>query len=230
MTSGRTAYTVILVEPENPRNIGFVARAMKCSGLQRLCIVSSARRKMEDAAYITGVSARKILREARFFTDIQTAAADCDRVIGFSRRRFSDGPQAVSLPRIHGLSACSRHAALVFGRESSGLSRGELQACDLLCFIPSAPRMSYNLGQAAAVAFYGITQGDASGDDLQNSSDTPLRPTVKERRVLLELFHQRVPKDILHKGNRERFLKRTIDKMDLSADELHMLLGLLKKF
>jgi len=47
--------------------------------------------------------------------------------------------------------------ALVFGRESQGLTRAESALCPYLARIPCRAGVSLNLGQAAAIAFFSMT-------------------------------------------------------------------------
>ena len=55
-----------------------------------------------------------------------------------------------------GLGAAGR-TALVFGRESNGLTREELALCPLLARIPCRGGVSLNLGQAVAVGLFALT-------------------------------------------------------------------------
>ena len=75
--------------------------------------------------------------------------------MAFSRRPLDLSQQAFDLPSVPpGLSVGEGRVALVFGRESNGLTREEAGLCPWLCRIPSTPGVSLNLGQAVAIALY----------------------------------------------------------------------------
>jgi TrmH family RNA methyltransferase len=222
----RPECTVILAEPENPKNIGFVARAMKCNGMDTLRIVSPED-VLSQKAFVTGTSADTILDATRFYTSLSAAVSDCTRVVGFSRRKFKNTPVKTVLSDLPGCISQNDRVALVFGRESSGLNTDELSQCDILCAIPAADRMSYNLGQAAGIVFYELA-GKPRYTQASFGVTSPAGPTHKEKDTLFNFFAERVPKDIFTKGNRAINLRNSISKMNLTRDELHMILGLLK--
>ena len=63
----------MLVDPENPLNVGFVARAMKAFGVGDLTIVSDKWSAAPPESRVTGVSAPEILDAARFTKDLAEA-------------------------------------------------------------------------------------------------------------------------------------------------------------
>ncbi|ERP39211.1 RNA methyltransferase [Chitinivibrio alkaliphilus] len=221
------SYSIVLVEPENPKNIGFVARAMKCNACTDLRIVSPHGESIHSEAYITGVSARPILSSARVYKSLLDAVADCTTVIGFSRRTFKEGPRKRTLAELQKSLICRETSALVFGRESCGLTREEMLCCHLLCTIPSAPAMSYNLGQAAAIALYSLSYGAEQAEPVYASSTEPA-PTHGEEESLFKFLAHAVPNDIFTKGQRADNMRRIIHKMGCTRDELHLFMGLLK--
>ena len=60
------ACRVVLVGPENPRNVGFAARAMLCFGASELVLVAAPWKSIPAEARKTGVAAPDILDAARF--------------------------------------------------------------------------------------------------------------------------------------------------------------------
>ena len=157
------SFRVVLVGPENPLNIGFVARAMRCFGVEELVIAASAWTEMPDGARKTGVSAPEVLDRARFTATLEEALAGCDTAAAFSRRPSTLRQRKLDLP---GGEAALRGAgltALVFGRESNGLTRQESALCPFAVRIPCREGLSLNLGQAAAVALASLTAPEAGG-------------------------------------------------------------------
>ena len=151
---------VVLVEPENPLNVGFVARAMRAFGVEELVVVSSPLTSMPAEAHVTGVCAPGILGGARFVKDLGAALRGCETAIAFSRRPTELRQEEFTLPNIPADLSLKGRVALVFGRESTGLTRAETAQCPRLARIPSQNGVSLNLGQAVAVGLFSLTAKD----------------------------------------------------------------------
>lgn len=145
---------VVLVEPENPLNVGFVARAMRACGAKELAIVTRAWSAVPDEARRTGAAAEAILDRARLVATLDEALAGADAAVAFSRRPSALRQKEFVLPDAPPLPA---KTALVFGRESAGLTREETSRCQWLARIPCRDGISLNLGQAVAVALHRFT-------------------------------------------------------------------------
>jgi TrmH family RNA methyltransferase len=144
------ANLVVLVEPELPENVGFVARAMSCFGWQNLAIVGQ-KPDPSSAAYRTATLGKDILDNSTSHPDLRSAFGKARTTIAFTRRPHRRG--LVDLPDLRATPDLDAPWALVFGRESIGLTSEEVLSCDLACRIPTAHGTgSLNLGQAAAVA------------------------------------------------------------------------------
>ena len=94
-----------------------------------------------------------VLAGARIFDTLAAAVADCRWVMGCTARRRSvamdEYPPDAAARRILGATA-QGPAALVFGRERTGLSNEELMLCHAAVHIPSVEDFS-SLNLAAAV-------------------------------------------------------------------------------
>ena len=156
--------SIILVQPEGPDNIGAAARAMKNMGLSDLRLVrppSGWKKKARKMA----VAAAGLLAAARVFDSVAGAVSDCQLVFGTSRRRgakrgmFVDFTAAVE--KIRSASRKNR-TAILFGRESRGLSNADLELCDFLFTLPaSAEYPSLNLAQAVMVVSFSLFSAEA---------------------------------------------------------------------
>lgn len=173
------SWRVVLVGPENPANVGFVARAMLAFGVSDLVLAGSAWTQMPAEAYRTGTAAPGILGKARLVPSLTEALAGCDDAVAFSRRPTVLRQEEFVLPRVPaGLGARGR-TALVFGRESAGLTREESAQCPRLARIPGAEGVSLNLGQAVAVALFALTAPRAPARLAREA-----RPPVSLERLL----------------------------------------------
>jgi tRNA/rRNA methyltransferase len=175
----------VLHRPQSAENVGAAARAMKNFGLLQLAIVAppswsgpprsgagaarSGRVPLEAPA--TGrddvlARARRLARRAsdvleaaQIHPDLRAALGAATWVCGTTSRTVEDRPCLD--PRALGAEVARRGAAgpvaIVFGEERRGLSDAELELCNALCTIPTAPAYdSMNLAQAVAVIAYEV--------------------------------------------------------------------------
>lgn len=130
---------------------------MLAFGASELVIAGVAWKSIPPEARKTGVAAPEILDAARFEPSLTEALHGCETAIAFSRRPTTLRQEEFVLPSVPpGLGASGR-TALVFGRESNGLTRDELALCPLLARIPCRNGVSLNLAQAVAVALFAMT-------------------------------------------------------------------------
>ena len=152
-----SACRIVLVGPENPRNVGFAARAMLAFGASDLVLVAAPWKAIPAEARKTGVAAPQILDAARFEPALADALRGCETAIAFSRRPTTLRQAEFVLPAAPADLGASGLTALVFGRESNGLTRAESALCPRLARIPCRGGVSLNLGQAVAVALFSLT-------------------------------------------------------------------------
>jgi tRNA (cytidine32/uridine32-2'-O)-methyltransferase len=146
---------IVLVDTSHPGNIGAVARAMWTMGLERLCLVRPKRFPAAEAT-ARAAGADALLYHARVFDTLEEALAGCVWVVGTSvRSRHLELP--LLTPREFAARAageCRRgQVALVFGREQTGLSNQELDACQSVACIGANPDFG-SLNLAAAVQIF----------------------------------------------------------------------------
>ena len=152
---------IILVSPARPENVGAAARAMKTMGFASLRIVDSEAHLKPEAGWVAHGS-QEILQNARHVATLADALVDIDFTVATtarSRARFHyycTPPQL--LTQLEEKSHWVNHAALVFGREDSGLTNEELELADILTGVPMvADYPSLNLGQAVMVFCYQLS-------------------------------------------------------------------------
>ncbi len=222
---------IVLVETTHPGNIGAVARAMKTMGLSRLCLVSP---KIFPSAECTARAsgADDILAAARVYGDLVQAVQGCRLVVGTSaRRRTVDWPELdprQSAARLMGEAALGP-VALVFGRESSGLSNAELERCNFLAHIPSNDDFS-SLNIAAAVQLFAY---ELRMTELAGAADS-----VEKREVAsadaLEGLHRHLAQTLLdmefadpNQSNKlMRRLRRLFNRARPDNEEINILRGI----
>ncbi|HKJ04450.1 MAG TPA: RNA methyltransferase [Geopsychrobacteraceae bacterium] len=162
---------VVLVEPQGPRNIGSVCRAMLNFGLTDLRLVNPQTNHLSHDARQMAVSATTLLEEAKLYTSLEAALADRTLSYGTTRRFgkyredmiHPDEAARQLLPQTE-----NGRVGLVFGREDKGLHTLELDLCQRFITIPTDERLpSMNLSQAVLVCLYEISKarGELAGLD-----------------------------------------------------------------
>lgn len=156
--------SIVLVEPENPDNIGAVARAMKNMGLSDLRLVRPVKGWRVKGKKLA-MSAGDLLAKARAFTSLEKAVSDSAWVLGTTRRLGSKRGQVISFENaVAEIFQKSRmvSVAVLFGKESKGLDNESLKRCDSVLNIPSHPDYpSLNLAQAVMVVAFSLFQQSA---------------------------------------------------------------------
>lgn len=152
---------IVLVETSHPGNIGAVARAMKNMGLAHLVLVNPKQFPHEQAnARASG--ATELLEKAQVVATLSEAIADCSMVYASSARQRAL-PWPMTTPRKMASEIMqqkdSQPVAIVFGRESTGLSNEELALCQVHCHIPTNPNYSsLNIAAAVQIIAYELYQ------------------------------------------------------------------------
>jgi TrmH family RNA methyltransferase len=133
---------------------------MKNMALKNLILVSSTDAGPETEALPMSSGAYDIIERARRTDSLPDALGDCIMAVGTSarigRKRSNAGVPEEIVPELME-SALSGPAAVVFGRESKGLTNDELALCTHHMIVPTdAEHASMNLAQACAVTAYEI--------------------------------------------------------------------------
>jgi TrmH family RNA methyltransferase len=148
----------VMVGTTHAGNIGAVARVMKNMGLRKLILVSSTNCGADTEAVATASGAYDIVEQADHYDSLADALGDCTMTVGTSARlggkRTTAKPPAELIPEIL-TTARTDSVAIVFGRESRGLTNEELKLCTHHLIIPThAEFASMNVAHAAAVVAY----------------------------------------------------------------------------
>ncbi len=151
--------SVILVETQGSLNIGMVARAMKNCGIMRLKLVAPVNFNKKEALHMA-CFAKDTVEKAEFYDTLEDALSDETCSAALTRRVSKTRAPFYELKKI-GLKLVQRaeegSLALVFGRETDGLTNEEICQCDYRVSIPTyEPHGSLNLAQAVLLTCYEI--------------------------------------------------------------------------
>lgn len=176
---------IVLVAPARAENVGAAARAMKTMGFTSLRIVDSEAH-LQPAARWVAHGAGDILDAVQTFSTLEQALADVDFTVATtarSRARFHYycTPQQLTEQLVE-RQQWVHQAALVFGREDSGLTNEELELADLLTGVPMvADYPSLNLGQAVMVYCYQLAQLMAVSAPQEPFADSGQLKALRQR-------------------------------------------------
>ena len=233
---------VVLVRARNPANIGAVARAMHDLGYSQLRVVNAYPVPFEAAR--SAVDAADVLASAMEPATVGEAVADCTLVLGTTAvgERSLQHPvesleAAAGRVQAHLKSSAETRVALLFGSEKTGLSNEELSHCHGLLTIPMNPlgegHLSMNLGQAAAVCLYRLTQaaGLTATMERVDAPDLPAPAGDQERLTqLLLAVLERSGYSRRHPANvRPEVLRRLVRRMALNAADAPVWTGMLRQ-
>ena len=179
----RNRVRIVLVETTHTGNIGAAARAMKTMGLADLALVRP-RDYQTHECYARASGADDIIDNATVHADLRSALEEASWVIGTSARlRSLRWPQydAREAALQVGQHTDEGQVAVVFGRESSGLSDDELARCSALLSISAESEFgSLNLGAAVQVVSYEILMASKveqhCGNALQSDKQIDASP------------------------------------------------------
>lgn len=228
---------IVLVEPSHPGNIGAAARAAKTMCIENLVLVNPADFPSGQArARATG--ALDVLERATLCDTLSEAIADCSFVVGSSARQ-----RGLQCPEIAPSDLGDKvwqeveqgNVAIVFGRESSGLTNEELDQCNYLTTIPANWEFSsLNMASAVQVLCYEIYKAylnKTNSNAVLNDEQLDQLATAEELEHLLthmkqvleeiEFFDPKQPKLLM------RRLRQLYSRARLTQVETNILRGIL---
>ena len=224
---------IVLVEPSHPGNIGAAARAMKTMDVTEMALVRP-RRFPDPQADWRAAGALDVIENATVHDEISSAVKDCVMVAGTSvRERHIPWPvlSAEELAdKIVTEVPGSERVAILFGRETSGLTNDELALCKHHVRIPSSDRYgSLNLAMAVQVVVYELFKSKYKNENPQ-PWDKPMATNEEMERfyahlqeVLTEIgfYDPASPREAMTR------LRRLFARINLDHTEVQILRGIL---
>lgn len=226
---------IVLVEPSHPGNIGGAARAMKTMGLSDLVLVNPLRYPDPQAEW-RAAGAQDVLEAARVVTSLDEAIADRQWVVGTSTRvrripwplESAETVAAGILERLQ-----THRVAVLFGRETSGLTNDELQKCHCHLVIPANPVYpSLNLAMAVQVVCYEIYRQLDGGSVDPGEWDRAPATSAQIEGLIGHFESELVASGFLDPGNPGQTmtrLRRLLTRVTPDETEVAMLRGILRQ-
>lgn len=184
----------------------------------------------------SAVGARGILEAAEEFQSVAEAVADCALVVGTTSlghrelehrlRPLDEGAPAIRK------QMKSAPVALLFGSEKFGLSNEDLAHCHWLMRITTADMQhSMNLGQAVAVCLYELSRGELDTTAKQPRPPKPATAAETEQitNLLLDALRRSGYVNPVTSTSTENKVRRLVRRLDLTARDVPVLLGMLRQ-
>lgn len=226
---------IVLSHTSHPGNIGATARAMKTMGLSKLYLVNP-KSFPDSEADARASNARDILDAARICSNMTAALGDTFLAAALTARR-RDLPHPTHNARRAAIElieyAYHHPVALVFGRESAGLTAAEISHCQVTVQIPANPDYSsLNLAAAVQVVAYELRMALEESPTTQCfASHLPDVASLQE----IEGFHHHLEQVMISSGFLDpeqpkhlmRRIRRLFARTRLEKEEVNILRGLL---
>jgi len=222
----------VLVSTRNPLNVGASARAMSNFGFLNLRLVNPFEAAFREARSAVGASA--VLSNAREFTSVAEAVADCTLVVGTTSvgRRVLEQtvrPLEAGARLIRKRLRTSR-VALLFGSEKVGLSNQDLSHCHWLIRIPTrVEHRSMNLGQAVAVCLYELARGPRASLRSEKAGLATAGEIERITNALLDALRSAGYLKPRASEISEVKLRRLVRRLQLSPGDAELILGMLRQ-
>jgi TrmH family RNA methyltransferase len=220
---------VVLLEPEKPGNIGAIARSMRNFDLNDLWIINPKTRiDGDERAY--AMRGLQILESARIVQSLDEALKDIHVVVGTSSvaaRSSSNVSRVAITPKqlAERVSSAKGSIALVFGRESSGLTNQELDSCDFMVTIPASHDYNVlNVATAASIMFYEIFHRTKARQDELASEASKQRLLIQFDRLTTKCEMQAHRRRLA-----QRALRNVVSRSFISRREASLLVGVFRK-
>ena len=220
--------TVVLVEPENEGNVGAVARAMANFDFKDLLLINPKCDHLSSVSISRAKHAKDILKRAKVkdFSYLE----NYDYLIGTTAKTGTDYnvPRSPLTPEELSKKIVTKNKiAIIFGRESDGLTNKEILNCDFVVKIPAADRYStLNLSHSVSIILYELYKKKDRSDKSEPASR-------KEKEVLSNEIGSVINKIRFStkdkKETQEKVWKRVIGKSMMTKREAFALIGFFKK-
>ena len=228
---------VVMVEPQNPANIGFIARVLANFGAGAWAQLGGPDWRGTEAER-TGAAALDRLEQLRRVETWPEAVADCTHLIAFTARsgKYRRGIPLQKLMDLRTEWGRQARVGLVFGREDRGLESAEVDRCTACITIPTAGLIagspttestpsadgltSLNLSHAVAVALYEWNRVE----QIQVDDESPTWAETEARRRLLRKLQQELEAVEFPSANSELAdLMRRLESVPVETRDLRVL-------
>ncbi|MFX1500064.1 MAG: RNA methyltransferase [Promethearchaeota archaeon] len=241
-------FTIILVQPENAGNIGAVARVMENFNFKNLTIFNPIEKVDKILSYETqgfAMHGKDILYNAEIIelsnhenhlSKLKNLLERFNYIIATSARgkrnsnirRLAIFPEDLSLP----ISEEPLNIAILFGKESRGLTNEEISLADLILRIPTNVNYSaLNLSHACGIILYEMFK-KINFLTIGRGKNPVLLADKKDRQILFKMVKNIIETLKIRTYKEENVFyafKNIFGRSMMSTKELSLILGLFSK-
>ncbi len=229
-------FTIILVRPQGPLNIGSVCRVMMNFGFNRLRLVDPTPEYKSLDAKKMALSAFTLIEKAEIFKDLPSALDDIQVAFG-TTRRFGKYRKDFFTPSGTGKLINSTYqdnqCALVLGPEDKGLETKDLDLCQHFITIPTHDAYpSMNLSHSLAVLLYEIALKSDTGKKFYDPAPKNLATGVELENMFLHMKETLLSIDYLDPQNPDHLLhtfRRIFSGSGLTSRDIRIVRGMMSR-
>ena len=229
-------FSIILVRPQGPINIGAVCRVMMNFGCTRLRLVSPCSAYKSLDAKKMAMSSFHLLEQAPIFDTLEQALYDVHSAYG-TTRRFGKHRKGCLTPASAGAQIETQrqghHSAMVLGPEDTGLDTKDLNLCQYFITIPTHDSYpSMNLSHSLAVLLY---EASLKSCATKSSHDPGVKDPAPGQEIESMFAHMKktlLDIDYLDPQNPDHILRtyrRIFSTAGLSSRDIKIIRGLLSR-
>jgi len=241
-------FSIVLIQPEHAANIGSIARVMKNFNFKSLIIFNPSEKVEEIKSYKSqgyAMHGKDILFNSEiiiinekndYLTKYKELMKRFDLVIATTAkgkhfrniRRLAIFPNDLTLP----ISEKSLQIALVFGKESHGLTNEEIEVANILLRVPTSNSYpTLNLSHACGIILYEIFK-KINVINIGRGEKPVLLANKNEKQVLYDIINKLITKLKIRKHKKENVFfafKNVFERTFVSRKEISLILSLFSK-
>jgi len=221
--------TIIIVEPENPGNIGAIARVMANFGYSNLILINSKCNHLSEEARNRAKWGNDVLKKAKKSTSLKHTLKKFHTRIATTALIGTDYNIPRSPMQPDQLNKIPKKTVIVFGRESSGLTNEEVNMCDFVVTIPTPKKYpTLNLSMSVGIILYELSKAnkEKTNSHIQLASQADKEQVMKNMNDIINKQTFPTPSK---KQTQKTIWKRIFSKSFLTKREAFAVIGLLKK-
>ena len=221
---------LVIVEPEGAYNVGFISRLVKNFEVDEFYIVNP-KCDLEEAKKFSARGIEVLEKKVKIVSSFDDAIKDADIKIATSSIADNKGDlirKSIRPWDLEKFISNDKRTALIFGRESVGLTREEIMKSDFLLFIPANPEYPVlNLSHAVSIVLYEVWRIKSRGSNSSYISADVIKLIEMYSREIIGLIMETKSKEEIEKMN--ILFKRVLLKGVNDNEEGMALVRLLRK-
>tara|TARA_Y100001968_G_scaffold113377_1_gene102774 strand:+ start:1683 stop:2420 length:738 start_codon:yes stop_codon:yes gene_type:complete len=227
---------IVLVEPIGPINLGSIARLCENFGINELRLVSPRCDPNNPEARKMALKGKYLLENAKIYTSLLDAIADCPLVIATCGRiDHGDIPLHKAEEALGWINSHpkSTPTAIIFGREDRGLTNQELLLANKVISVETGSSYpSLNLSHAVAIVLYELLKVNCSKKKPEETEQfIPALPKELDnfledsKKLLLEIGF------LLNHTSQSRMnkLRSFLHRAEIRSQEVSLMRGILRQ-